>query len=367
MKNKTIAIVHDYIKEYGGAERVLETLHETFPDAPIFTLIYAPQFLGPHRERFKKWNIKTSFLQHIPFSYKLISIYRLIAPFVFQFFDFSNFDIILVSATGAYQPNVIHKKKAKQICYCHTPPRYLYGYKTAREVSKNPIVRIITACIVHILRMVDVASSKHVDIYIANSYTVAERIKKFYRKDAKVIYPPVDIAITSNQKRQRKDFLTGGRLARPKHIDILIKACNKLQVVLKIFGKEFSGYGEELFHLAGPTIEFLGEVSDKEKNILLEQATAFLFASEDEDFGITPVEAMAAGTPVIAYKSGGVMESVIDGKTGIFFKTLTIDSVTEAIQRFQKIKINPEDCKKQAKKFKKEQFKKEIQNLINSL
>src|SRR5438045_7254039 len=132
-KKLKIALVHDYIKEYGGAERVLEVLHEMYPDAPVYTLVYAPQFLGPHKVRFKNWNIKPSFLQYIPFSYKFISIFRLIAPFVFQTFDFSGYDMILVSATGSYSPNMIRKEKAKQICYCHTPPRYWYGYATTRD------------------------------------------------------------------------------------------------------------------------------------------------------------------------------------------------------------------------------------------
>src|SRR6266705_75959 len=185
-----IALVHDYIKEYGGAERVLESLHEMYPDAPVFTLIYCPEFLGPHQERFKNWNIQTSFLQQIPFKHKLISIFRLFAPFVFKAFDFSGFDVIIVSATGAYNPNMIEKKTAKQICYCHTPPRYLYGYATARDWKKNILLRILGETANHFLRLVDYRSSQNVDLFIANSENVKKRIEKFYRKDAVVVYPP---------------------------------------------------------------------------------------------------------------------------------------------------------------------------------
>src|SRR5215469_12000625 len=149
-----VALVHDYLKEYGGAERVLETLHEIYPDATVFTSVYLPNFLGPHKERFKNWNIKTTFFQEIPFNNKLISPFRLIAPLAFKAFDFSDFDLIIVSATGAYFPNSINKKMATQICYCHTPPRYLYGYATARDWKKNKLLAFFATIANHFLRKV---------------------------------------------------------------------------------------------------------------------------------------------------------------------------------------------------------------------
>lgn len=189
-----IALVHDYIKEYGGAERVLEALHELYPDAPVFTTVYCPEFLGPHQERFRNWDIRTSVAQYLPFKDKLISPLRLVAPFLFRNWDFSGFDVIIVSATGAYCPNLIDKKSAKLICYCHTPPRYLYGYATARDWKKNPIFRVLGELANHFLRLVDFKSSQNVDLFIANSEEVKARIKKFYRKEAVVVYPPVDIS-----------------------------------------------------------------------------------------------------------------------------------------------------------------------------
>ncbi|MBI4097215.1 MAG: glycosyltransferase, partial [Candidatus Levybacteria bacterium] len=196
--------MHDYIKEYGGAERVLEALHELYPDAPVYTTVYLPQFLGPHKERFKSWIIKTSWLQKIPMKGKLISPFRILSPFVFRSFNFSKYDVIIVSATGAYFPNSLGKKKAIQICYCHTPPRYLYGYATAREWKKNIVFRIFAAIANHFLRMVDYDGSKNVDYYIANSEEVASRISKFYRREAVVIYPPVDTKILSNKDIKKK-------------------------------------------------------------------------------------------------------------------------------------------------------------------
>mgnify|MGYP001558699152 CR=1 FL=1 len=362
-----VALVNDYLKEYGGAERVLEALHDMYPDAPVFTLVYSPQFLGPHKERFASWDIRQSFLRFLPFNYKFISLYRLIAPLVFKSFDFSGFDVIIVSATGAYCPNMIDKKQAKQICYCHTPPRYLYGYATAREWKKNKVLRFLGEYANHFLRMVDFTSSKHVDLFIANSENIARRIKKFYRRDSIVIYPPVVSGndVTTIKSEKRTYFLTGGRLARPKHIDLIIQTCNDLKIPLKVFGKGFAGYGDELTQLAGSSVSFLGEVSDEEKLELMRHAKAFIFAGEDEDFGIIPVEAMSMGTPVIAYKSGGLLETVVEGKTGLFFSELTVASLAQAIKKFQKLRFDPDVCAKYAQKFSYKVFTKSISAQIN--
>ena len=344
-----IALVHDYIKEYGGAERVLEVLHELYPDAPVYTTVYLPQFLGPHRERFKNWEIRESWAIWVPFRHKLISPLRLLSPLLFKSFDFSEYDVVIVSATGAYSPNMIDKKFALQACYCHTPPRYLYGYETAREWKKNPLFNILGTVLNQFLRRVDVESSENVDYFIANSREVASRIKKLYNRDSTVIYPPVDTEsikykVLSIKEKNKKIpntkylipnayFLAGGRLARPKHIDLIIKACGELGVPLKIFGKGFAGYEQILKQVQNDTsrlrldnIEFLGEVTDEEKFELMKNSKAYIFAATDEDFGITPVEAMSVGTPVIAYRGGGLLESVVEDKTGVFFDELTEES-----------------------------------------
>jgi len=360
-----VAIVHDYIKEYGGAERVLEAIHDIFPDAPVFTTIYAPSFLGPHKHRFERWDIRPSWLNKIPFSHKLISPLRLLAPVVFRSMNFSKYDVVIVSATGAYQPNCIKKNGAIHVCYCHTPPRYLYGYATARNWKKNVVMRICGEIANHFLRITDVASSQNVDYFIANSKEVAGRIQKFYKRDATIIYPPVVTGV-KNTKKPRTYFLAGGRLAAAKHIEIAIQACNTLRVPLKIFGKGFAGYGESLRALAGPTIEFVGEVSDDEKWKLLQGARAYLFPSEDEDFGILPVEAMAAGTPVIAYYSGGVKETVVEGKTGLFFQSLTSVSLSQKLKEFIALKnlTWESSCQKQASLFSQKTFLSRFQAFI---
>ncbi len=369
-----IAIVHDYIKEYGGAERVLERLIKIFPNAHVYTSLFAPEFLGPHRERFENYDIRTTWINSIPAREKLISPLRLLSPFAFKNLDLSAYDVVIVSQTGAYFPNLVKvrsansRHKAKLICYTHTPPRYLYGYMTARKVSG--LSKAISAIAFNALRIVDSNASKNVDQFIANSKEVKKRIEKFYRRDAIVIYPPVSVPSvvqTSNSKLQTSNFyVAGGRLARAKGIDVIVKAFNKNGLILKIFGKGFAGYGEELKNKAKKNMEFLGEVNDERKFELLASAKAYIFASHDEDFGITPVEAMGVGTPVIAFKSGGVKETVVDGKTGLFFNENTPESLNLAIEKFEKMRINSDDCVKQADKFSEKEFDRKIKDIINA-
>jgi len=367
-----IAIVQDYIKEFGGAESVLESISEIFPNAPIYTTLYCPKFFGPHRDRLeKKWGnrVHQSFFKFIPFAYKIISPLRLLSPLAFKLFDFSKFDLIITSATGAYFPNSLNKGQAKLICYCHTPPRYLYGLPTARNLTKNKFIYALVQIVNHFLRLLDFKYSQNVDQYIANSQTTADRIQKFYHRDSTIINPPIDLPNVKNKAASSKSteefYLTGGRLARAKRYDIAIQACNKLNVKLKIFGRDFANFAQELKDMAGHSIEFLGEVDQTQKDKLYSQAKAFIFCSDNEDFGIVPVESMAHGCPVIAYKSGGVTETVIENKTGIFFDELTRDSCAKAIQKFQKLKINSKDCFSRAQYFSQEKFVEKIKKLVS--
>jgi len=219
----------------------------------------------------------------------------------------------------------------------------------------------------HFLRQIDFKSAQNVDCFIANSQEVAGRIKKFYRRDSTVIYPPVEIPEVpiGIHSRGGNYYLTGGRLARPKRVDLAIKACTKLKLPLVVFGKEFAGYGDELHRLAGSTIDFVSEITDKAKIKLMVNAKAFIFPADQEDFGITPVEAMSAGCPVIAYRSGGVIESVVEGKTGVFFNEPTVASLIGAIKRFTVMKINFQDCVAQARKFSKARFEKEMLQFVD--
>lgn len=363
-----VALVHDYLKEYGGAERVLEALHEIWPKAPIYTLVYLPSFLGPHQQRLNSWKVRPMIPSWWPFLSKLISPLRLVAPLLFGRLDLTEFDLVIVSATGAYSPNLVKTKPGARFCYCHTPPRYLYGLPTAREWKKHWWIRIPAEITNHFLRLIDFKSAQKVDFFIANSKNTAERIKKFYRRKAQVIYPPVEISdrLLSARPQSGKYFLAGGRLARAKRIDLPIKACTKLNLPLKVFGRIFAGYGEDLKMIAGPKVDFLGEVSEKEKARFFAGCQAFIFSAEEEDFGIVPVEAMAAGKPVIALRQGGVKESVIEGKTGEFFEEPKMESLVKVLQEFKPERYPPETCRAQAEKFEKRHFVQKIKALASS-
>lgn len=366
-----VAIVHDYLKEYGGAERVVETLLEIWPDADVFTSVFLPEYAGPHKERLEKWKVHTSFLQNVPFKAKLISMFRFVAPLVFKSFDLSDYDVVITSTAGTYtSPNFVKVgKNTKLICYCHTPPRYLYGYPVANDWTNNWFRRtllVMGRLPMFFLRKLDFKAAQSPDYFIANSKEVAGRIKKFYKRDATVIYPPVEIQNFISKESNKNYYLAGGRLARAKRTDLAIKVCNQLKLPLIVFGKGFAGNEGYIKSLIGPTVKFVGEVTEKEKWELYRNAKAYIYPSEKEDFGIQPVEAMASGTPVIAYRSGGTQESVIDGKTGIFFNELTVDSLSKAVKSLNQLNIKSEDCTKQAKKFSKEIFVSKIKSFVNS-
>jgi glycosyltransferase involved in cell wall biosynthesis len=293
----------------------------------------------------------------------------------FRLFDFSSFDLIITSATGAYFPNSLNKKSARLICYCHTPPRYLYGLPTARNLKKYPLLNVLAEYCNHWLRLFDFKFSQNVDQYIANSVTTAARIQKFYRRDSIIINPPVDLPTIDNSKNKFSPhpvkggveggfYLTGGRLARAKRYDIAINACNKLNLPLKVFGRDFAGFESELRAISGKTIEFLGEVTQEQKTKLFSESVGYIFCSDNEDFGIVSVEAQGYGCPVIGYASGGIKETVIDGKTGVLFNELTPKSCALAIQKLSKLNLKSSDCIANAQQFSKAKFIEKIKSLV---
>lgn len=366
MKKLRVAIVHDYLKEFGGAEKVVEALLEIWPGAPVFTAVYLPKYSGPHRKRIEKWNIIPSVLQYFPLKEKFISLFRFVAPIVFSLMDLRKFDVVIISSAGTYtSPNFVRtNKKNLLICYYHTPPRYLYGYAVANDWKNNifrKVLLVMGQIPMFFLRVLDKYAATLPDYLIANSREVAGRIKRFYNKSSTVIYPPVEIPKVKLPIKKGNYYVIGGRVSRHKGHDIAIRAFTKLGLPLKVFGGTFASYGLKQFKkIAGPNIEFLGEVDEKAKWDLMKKAKGFIFPSEMEDFGIVPVEAMAVGTPVIALAQGGVLETVVEGKTGIFFPKRTVGSLEEAVKRFEKMKFSQQDCVDRAKKFSKERFKKEI-------
>lgn len=356
--NIKVALVHDYIKEFGGAERVLSALHEIWPKAPIYTSIFDPGNWRGNQNKYKDWNIKNSFLQYIPFSSKLINSLRFLSPFAFLSFNLKPYDLVIVSAAGSYSPNLIRTgADSIHLTYFHTKPKYL---------AKKGIGD-------YFLGKIDFLSAHMPDLILCNSTYTAGQVEKFYHRKAQIIFPPVELVDkTENLKPvdfyKRSYFLAGGRLTPEKNLDIVVETFGKLNLPLKIFGPGFKNYEETLKKLAGPTVEFIGEVGDRRLIELYAHALALIYPSFEEGFGLMPVEAMALGTPVIALRQGGVMEAVIEGKTGVFFKSLTDESLSSAVKRFNTMvsenQFKPAEIKKHARQFSKKRFKKEIENLV---
>ena len=345
-----IALVHDQIAEFGGAERVLIALKEAFPHADVFTSFVDKKRLGEHWHHFDGWNIIESRASRIPFFNRLYSPLRFLLPWVWSSFDFSQYDAVITSSNWGMSKGVSMRstkykvQSTKYFCYLHAPPRYLYGYDES-SLKKYRLVRIYALIVNHFLRQYDYRSSQTVDHFIFNSEEIRKRSLKFYRREGIVIHPPI-IQVQSAKYRVQSNnnfeyYLTVSRLAPTKHIDLLIEAANKGNFHLKVVG----GGNQEKYlkSIAGPTVEFLGSVNDQELHSLYHNAKAFLYASVNEDFGMVPVEAMAHGTPVVAYASGGVLETVIDGKTGYLYQSMKPEAVIEAVKKIDS--LPPEEYK----------------------
>ncbi len=365
-----VAIVHDQLAEFGGSERVLVSLKKMFPASDVFTLIYSHDSLGSHKHLFKNWKINVSWFGKIPLLNKFYSPFRFLTPVIWESFDFSGYDLVISSSGSWMSKGVRTKKPTVHVSYIHHPPRYLYGYETAVEWQKYLIVRIYAYIVNHFLRLWDFESSQRPDYLIANSEETRKRIQKFYRRDATVIYPPVNIPPKGEVNLKPKNYyLTVSRLARAKHIDVLIRAANELKLKLKVVG---TGRDEEyLKSIAGPTVEFLGNVKDDEFKNLHKNARAFLSAGRDEEFGIALVEAMGHGLPVIAYNSGGVPEYVRTGVNGYLFNKLEEDSLIAAIDKLsdlpkEKYLAMKKAARITAEKFSERLFKKNILNFVKS-
>lgn len=374
-----VALVHDYLREYGGAERVVEVMHELWPEAPLYTSFVDWDALGEHKDRFKDWDIRTSWVQSNPVVKKLHSPLRFLAPKIWESFDLSGYDVVISSSGWYICRGVRVPSTSVHVCYIHHPPRNLYGYATGSSLQKYALVRVYAALVNFYLRHYDFETAQKVDNFVANSKETSRRVEKFYRRDSTVIYPPVVTGVSGIKykvSREEKDmthdtltrdtkgyYLSVGRLTYSKRIDLAIETCNELQLPLTIVG---TGKEETcLRSIAGPTITFAGSVSDEELDRLYIHAKALIFCALDEDFGMVPVEAMARGVPVIALAQGGVKETVIDGQTGILFDKPERESLANAIMRFDKSKKEWRNaCIKQAERFSKQRFIKEFRAFV---
>lgn len=371
MKTK-IAIVHDFLREYGGGERVLEALHNLFPEAPIFTSFLDKKSLGSHWQRFSDWNIHLTWFSKIPFHKKIYSPLRFLAPKAFADLDLSEFDLV-ISSTNAFEAKAVKVPNGKQLCYCHTPPRALYGYSTMSAWKKNGVIRVGGELINHYMRVIDFRHAQQVDQFIANSEETQKRIKKLYRKDSVVIYPPVKIELSSQEVKKIKNsskqeyYFYVNRLGLQKHPEIAVQACLELGLKLKVAGT--GPMFSDLVKLAdnSKNIELLGAVDDLQLAQLYTDAKALIYPVEDEDFGMVPIEAMMAGTPVIAHDSGGPSYTIKSKESGILFEDLSVGGLKKAIEEFGKSQFSSEKIIKQAEKYSVDQFNQRILSLIDSL
>ncbi|MDO8462908.1 MAG: glycosyltransferase [bacterium] len=356
-----LALVHDHLNQIGGAERVLLTLTDIYPHAPIHTLLYDPAQVA---DFFHDRRIETSFIERLPGGRRYFKWFLPFMPTAFETFDLAAYDVVL-SSSSALSKGVITHPHQLHICYCHTPTRYLWSdtHEYLEKLPQRRRVRLVLPMMLSRLRMWDYQAAQRVDHFIANSRWVAGRIKKYYGRDADVIYPPVSTGYFRVGDGRGGYYVLVSRLRPYKKVDIAIEACNRLKLPLVIVGK-----GEDearLRELAGPTITFKGYATEAEKRELLANAIAFIHPQE-EDFGITPVEAMASGRPVIAFRRGGAVETVIANETGIFFDEQSWEGLADALLRFRAMRgtFDPARIRAHAEQFDTRVFRERIARYV---
>lgn len=353
-----VVIVHDWLVG-GGAEKVVLELHHMYPEAPIYTSYCTPEW----REKLDK-KVVTGYLQHFGKQRKFLPLLQYAW---FRSLDLKDFNLVIVTTGNGMAKAVRPSKESTYICYCHTPVHYLWRhYETYMRQTGfgvfSPIARLGLKILAGPLRKLDYNAAQRPDYFIGNSTHISQDIKKYYNRDATPLFPPVDTERFTLPGKDRKGYISVGRLAPMKHNDIAVSACNDLGLPLTIIG---GGPDlEKLKKMAGPTVRVLGKVSDKEVERELASASAFLFASY-EDFGIAPIEAMAAGLPVIAYKVGGALDYVVPGVTGEFFAEQTIESLKTALKTFNPNKYDEKTIRHHAENFSNSNFRQNITNYIS--
>ncbi|MEE2710536.1 MAG: glycosyltransferase [Gemmatimonadota bacterium] len=353
-----LAIVHDYLNQYGGAERIIEIFHEMYPDAPIYTSVYDPSKLPPV---FQDMDIRPSFLQRIPFISRTLPYYISLMPLAFEQFDLQEYDVVL-SSTTSFAKGVITSPNCMHVCYCNTPMRFAWRYHDyMRERNVGTLRRMMLALVLHPIRSWDAVSANYVDYFIANSYNIARRISKFYRRDSYVIHCPVDCSRYSISPEVDDNYLIVSRLREYKRIDRAIKAFNELKLPLVIIGE--GSDRDRLEQMAGENITFLGRVDEDTLQKYYAHCRALIFPGE-EDFGLTPVEAMASGRPVIAFGSGGALETVKDNVTGCFFYDPTPSSLAAAVRSFDTEQVDPDTIRAHSLQFDVTNFRQKIEDYI---
>ncbi len=361
-----VAVVHDWLTIPGGSEQVVLELLEMFPRAELFTSVYDP---APWPAQITERMVHSSFLSRLPGASRHYPKLLPLMNSAFRSFDLSGFDLIL-SSSHACAKNVRTPPSALHVCYCHTPMRYAWddGFLHGEEVGRA--MRMLLPPLLGWLRRQDLAGAAGPDVFVANSQHVAERIERCYGRSSEVVNPPVDVEHFSGLQRGAAEdyYLTFGRVVPYKRVDLAVAACESLDRKLKVAGDgralQATRSGSGGSGGGGAQTEFLGKVSASERDALLAGARALLFPGE-EDFGIVPVEAQAAGVPVIAYGVGGASESVIDGRTGVLFAEQTVVALADAIERFETLQLDEVALRENAARFGEERFRAQMADVID--
>jgi glycosyltransferase involved in cell wall biosynthesis len=361
LSNKKIALVHYWLTGMRGGEKVVESICNLFPDIDIFTLVYDKRKIA---ESINKHKVYTSFIQKLPFARKKYQTYLPFMPIAIEQFNLSGYDIVISSESGIAK-GVLTRPETCHFCYCHTPMRYLWNMYF--DYLKNENIRFLKRKIIEVffnyLRVWDLATASRVDYFISNSNNVKKRILKYYRRDSTVIYPPVDVESMIFETKKQDYYLVVSQLVSYKRVDLAIRAFNELKKELIIIG-EGQEY-KKLKKIANPNIKFLGWQSGESLRQYYANAKAFIFPGE-EDFGITPVESQASGTPVIGFGRGGLLETVIEGKTGLFFYKQDYKELASVIENFES-NTDKFDCytiRENSLKFSRVRFESDLKKFI---
>ena len=352
------ALIHYWLVNDRGGEKVLGQLTELYPDADVFAHVYEPDAMP---ESIRSRNVRTTWIQNLPFAKQNYQSYLPLMPWASRSLNLGPYDLVISSESGPAK-GIRKPEGALHICYCHTPMRYLWDMADDYYRQASPLKKLGMKLLLPWLRRQDLWSADQVDHFVANSQFVAERIKRIYDRDSVVIHPPVDTDHFCGLRRDEQDFyLFFGQLTAYKRADLAVLAFNRLGKRLVV-----AGTGEErgaLEKIAGPNIEFLGRITDSKRDELYSSARALVFPGV-EDFGIVPVEAQAAGCPVIALRAGGALETVIEGRTGTFFGEANEGELCDAIQRFELMEFREENCRENARRFSEDRFREEMRDFV---
>lgn len=352
-----VALVHDFLNQPGGAEKVVEVFAEMFPGAPIYTSVFDPDRVP---DFWRRQDVRTSFMQRISPRMGIAKSLLPLFPMAFESFDLSEYDMVL-SSTTSFAKGVITRPHTFHACYCHNPTRFLWTSQEYLRYERLPRgARAIFPWVATPLRVWDYAAAQRVDSFIASSRTTSRRIGKFYRRESDIVHPPIECDTFFRSERVDDYFLIASRLQSYKRIDLAVAACTALQVPLHVVGD-----GPDRARLqarAGPTVRFLGRISDSELREEMTHCRAFIFPGE-EDFGLAPLEAQASGRPVIAYAAGGALETVRDGMTGVFFREQSVDALTGCLRGFEDC-FDPAAIQAHARGFDKAVFKQRMYQVL---